>query len=625
MQARCDLRTENILGHDAAYSIAIVIGLGLLAQWVAWRVRLPAIVLLLAFGIFAGPISGLISPGEDFGDFLRPVVSLCVAVILFTGGLSLQFHELRQAASGVRRLVYLGVPLAWLFGTLAAHYIGGIAWPVALVFGAIIVVTGPTVIMPMLRHAMLNRRTASYLKWEGIINDPIGALLAVLVFQYFIYRGAGGALDETLAGLGRAILFGGLLGSVPGWLIGKAFRRGGVPDYLKPPVTLALVLCVYVAANQAQHEAGLLAVTVLGIVMGNMGLPSIQEMRRFKEYITILLVSAVFIVLTADLQPAVIARVDWRVAALIAVVMLIVRPLTVWLATIGAGLDWRDRLLVGWIAPRGIVAAAVGGLFGPALADAGYADGDMLVPLIFSLVFATVLAHSFTLGPLSRALKLAAPNRNRVLLVGASPWSTEFARTLKSLDIGVLLVDTSWHRLREARLAGIPVYYGELLSENAEQSLELNDVGTLLALTSNDAYNALICTAFAGELDRSKVYQLPMYAADDDDPRGLVRTMRGQAAFGEHAVYEDLWTHLAAGWKFHRTPLTESYGWEEYQQECAEGTLHIMNVSDDGEIAVHTPQRRFEPRAGDTVISFGPPKTASLQKTLSETVPDEEQ
>ncbi|HEX7048061.1 MAG TPA: sodium:proton antiporter [Gammaproteobacteria bacterium] len=605
------------MGHHAAYSIALVIGLGLLAQWAAWRVRLPAIVLLLVFGLIAGPGLGWINPSEDFGDFLRPVISLCVAVILFTGGLSLQFHELREAAAGVRRLVYFGVPLSWALGSLAAHFIGGLSWPVALTFGAIIVVTGPTVILPMLRHAMLNRRTASYLKWEGIINDPIGALLAVLVFQYFIYSGEAGALNETIAGLARAIVVGGLLGTVPGWLAGHAFRRGYVPDYLQPPLMLALVIAVYVGANEAQHEAGLLAVTVLGIVMGNMRLPSIHEMRRFKEYITVLLVSSVFVVLTADLDRAIIARIDWHVAALIAVVMLVVRPVTIWIATIGADMDWRDRALLGWIAPRGIVAAAVGGLFGPALFGAGYVDADLLVPLIFTLVFATVLAHSFTLGPLSRWLNLAAEKRNRVLLVGASPWSTELARTLKSMDIGVLLVDTSWHRLREARLAGIPVFYGELLSENAERSLELSDVGTLLALTSNDAYNALVCTGFAGELDRAQVYQLPIYAADDDDPRALAKTMRGQVAFGEHAVYEELWTHLAAGWKFHKSTLSESYSWEDYRHEMSEDTLHILRVDSDGEVSVHSPQKKFEPKAGDTVVSFGPEKTASLKKTLS--------
>lgn len=603
--------------HHAAYAIAMVLALGIGAQWLAWRVRLPAIVLLSIAGLVAGPWLGVLNPSADFGRFLQPVISLCVAVILFEGGLSLQFHELRAAASGVRRLVYLGAPLTWILGSLAGHYIGDLSWPTALVFGAIIVVTGPTVIMPMLRHAMLNRRTASYLKWEGIINDPIGALLAVLVFQYFVFSGAVTAFDEVLAGLGRAVVIAGILGVVPGWVIGVAFRRGYVPEYLKAPITLALVIVIYVVSNRMQHEAGLLAVTVLGIVMGNLNLPSIQDMRRFKEYITILLVSSVFILLTADLQPDVLARLNWSAVALVAAAMFIVRPLMVWLATLRSDMIWQDRLLVGWIAPRGIVAAAVAGVFAPRMQAAGYADADMLVPLIFSLIFATVLAHSFSLGVLARWLGLASKKGNRVLIVGASPFTTRLAQLLQEEKVGVLLVDTSWHRLRDARLSGVPVYYGEILSDNAEESLELNDVGTLLAATSNDAYNALICTTFGAELGRSKVYQLPMYSSDEDDPRALARANRGQVAFDEHAVYEELWAHLAADWAFHKTSLTEEFTWQDHLEESPEKTLQLLAINEEGDVTINSPQQPLNLRAGDTVISFGPPKTESLKETLS--------
>ena len=610
--------------HHAAYSIAMVLALGIGAQWLAWRLRLPAIVLLSVAGLVAGPWLGILYPTADFGRFLQPVISLCVAVILFEGGLNLQFHELRLAASGVRRLVYLGAPLTWVLGSLAAHYIGDLSWPTSLVFGAIIVVTGPTVIIPMLRHAMLNRRTASYLKWEGIINDPIGALLAVLVFQYFVFSGEVAALDEVLAGLGRAVLIAGILGVLPGWGIGVAFRRGWVPEYLKAPITLALVIAIYVLSNRMQHEAGLLAVTVLGIVMGNLNLPSIQDMRRFKEYITILLVSSVFILLTADLQPELLARMSWPTFALIFAVMFLVRPLMVWLATIRADMIWQDRLLVGWIAPRGIVAAAVAGVFAPRMQAAGYQDADMLVPIIFTLIFATVLAHSFSLGYLGRWLGLASKKGNRVVIVGASPFSTELAQLLQEEKVGVLLVDTSWHRLRDARLHGVPVYYGEILSDNAEESLELNDVGTLLAATSNDAYNALICTSFGAEMGRSKVFQLPMYSGDDDDPRSLARANRGQVAFGENAVYEDLWSHLAAGWTFHKTPLTENFTWQDHLEECADDTIQLLMISSEGDVVIHSPQNQFNPRPGDTVVSFGPEKTESLKETLSKPAEEEE-
>lgn len=610
--------------HHAAYAIAMVITLGIGAQWIAWRFRLPAIVLLSVAGLIAGPWLGILNPSADFGRFLQPVISLCVAVILFEGGLSLQFHELRAAASGVRRLVYLGAPLTWVLGSLVGHFIGGLSWPVALVFGAIIVVTGPTVIMPMLRHAMLNRRTASYLKWEGIINDPIGALLAVLVFQYFVFSGEVAAADEVLAGLGRAILIAGILGVLPGWVIGIAFRRGYVPEYLKAPVTLALVIAIYVLSNRMQHEAGLLAVTVLGIVVGNLNLPSIQDMRRFKEYITILLVSSVFILLTADLQPEVLSRLSWKTFALVAAVMFIVRPAMVWLATIRADMTWQDRALVGWIAPRGIVAAAVAGVFAPRMEAAGYQDADLLVPIIFTLIFATVLAHSLSLGFLGRWLGLASKKGNRVVIVGASPFTTELARLLLEEKVGVLLVDTSWHRLRDARLSGVPVYYGEILSDAAEESLELNDVGTLLAATSNDAYNALICTSFGAEMGRSKVFQLPMFSGDDDDPRALARANRGQVAFGEQAVYEELWTHLAAGWGFHKTTLSDEFTWQDYLEECSEETVHVLLISAEGDVAIHSPQTRFNPRPGDTIVSFGPEKTESLKETLQKPAEEED-
>lgn len=611
--------------HPAGYAIAMVLSLGMIAQWVAWRIRMPAIVLLSVLGLLAGPVFGWLNPSDDFGRFLQPVISLCVAVILFEGGLSLQFHELREAASGVRRLVYFGVPLAFGLGSTTAYFVGGLSFPVSLVLGAIIVVTGPTVIIPMLRHAMLNRRTASYLKWEGIINDPIGALLAVLIFQYFVFSGEVTALDEVLAGVGRAVLAAVLFGGLPGWLTGKAFRRNYVPEYLKGPTTVALVLAMYTVSNLFQHEAGLLSVTIMGIVMGNMGLPSIQEMRRFKEYITIILVSSVFILLTADLQVDVLQRLNWRHAALVAVLMFVVRPATVWLATIRADLSWKDRLLVGWIAPRGIVAAAVAGVFAPRMMEAGYIDAFLLVPIIFLLIFATVLLHSLSLGLLGRWLGLASRKRNRVVLVGASPWTTELARQLQSLNVGVLLTDTSWHRLREARLNGVPVYYGEILSDSAEESLELNDVGTLLAATSNDAYNALVCTKFGAELGRGQVYQLPMYDTEDDDPRSLARTNRGRVAFGEKAVYEELWSHLAAGWTFQKTSLTEEYGWEEYQDECAEETIQVAEVSGDGDVSLNSPTRPISPKAGSTVISFGPKKTGSLQKTLQQPHPDTEE
>ncbi|MGH8321034.1 MAG: cation:proton antiporter, partial [Gammaproteobacteria bacterium] len=532
---------------DLAGAIALILVLGVATQWLAWRSKLPAIILLTIAGLVVGPGLHLLQPGLQFGHALETIISLSVAVVLFDGGLNLRFHELQHAAIGVRRLVYLGVPISFVLYSLATHYVGGLSWPVAAVFGAIIVVTGPTVILPLLRQAKLTRRVASYLKWEAIINDPIGALLAVLVFEYFIYSGGGGFSPKVAWDLGTAITAGGVFGGGVAYLLGRAFRRHVVPEYLKLPITLALVIGVFVAANATQDEAGLLAVTVMGIVMGNMHLPGIEEMRRFKEYITILLVSIIFILLTADLNPHILSHLRWDGALLIVVIMLVARPLAVWVATFGAGMHKRERLLLAWIAPRGVVAVATAGVLAPRLRAAGYADAELLVPLMFVLVFATVLIHGLTLERIARVFGLAAAASNRLLIVGASPWTTEFARILIESGANALVVDNSWHRLSGPRLAGIPVYYGEILSESAEASLELHDVGILLAATDNDAYNALVCTAFAPSMGRGLAFQLPMVAAESGDPKGVNRGMRGRIAFDEEAIYEELWRRLNQG------------------------------------------------------------------------------
>lgn len=592
--------------HHIVIAIVAVAGLGVAAQWIAWRLRMPAIVLLAAVGLIAGPGLDLLHPGEVFGDYLRPVISLCVAIILFEGGLSLQLKELKDAAKGVRRLVYAGAPLAWAFSSLCAHYIGGLSWPVSLVFGAIMVVTGPTVIMPLLRQTALNRRTASYLKWEGIVNDPIGALLAVLTFQFFIFQGSGSGFGEVMSGFGLAILCGVVFGGLGGWAIARTFHRGLVPEYLKSPVLLGLVLVVYALSEMLQKEAGLLAVTVMGIVVGNMNLPGIGDMKRFKEYITIMLVSIVFVSLTADLDVASLGEIGWRGAALVIAIMVLARPAAIMLATIGAGMQFNERLLLSWIAPRGIVAAATAGLMGPRLVDAGY-DAAALLPLVFAIIFATVFCHGMTINWLADRLDLSSRHRDGVLIVGASPWSVALAEVLRDMKLNVLLADTSWHNLREARLAGIPVFYGEILSEFAEESVELAHIRTVLAATRNDAYNALVCTTFAPEIGQRHVLQLAMGGGDaEEDPRALARPRRGGVAFDAGADYEALWRNFVRGWRFAKTRLSENYDYDTLQRDRGDEALEILVMDEDRDINFVSANGDYTPAAGDTIVWFAP-------------------
>ncbi|MDP8993982.1 MAG: cation:proton antiporter, partial [Pseudomonadota bacterium] len=369
--------------------IALIGVLGVGAQWIAWRTGKPAIALMLVAGLLAGPVFGIIVPERDFGELLEPIVKLAVAVILFDGGLSLNFRELRHSGAAVARLVLVGVPVAWALGTAAAHYGGGLSLPIAALFGGIMVVTGPTVIGPMLRNLHIGKRPAQILKWEGIVNDPIGALLAVFIFAYITYQGESAsvgdiALDVVAAGVGA-----GLLGAVLGLLVTWLFPRGLVPEYLKAPVLLVIVIAGFVLADTIQHETGLVTVTIMGVVIANRQMYSFGALRRFKEDLGVLLVSGVFILLPATLDWETIRAFEARFVIFLVLLLFVVRPVTVLFSLLFSRVPWRERLFVAWIGPRGVVAVAVTGLFAIRLAEMGVADAQALVPLSFAVVVAT--------------------------------------------------------------------------------------------------------------------------------------------------------------------------------------------------------------------------------------------
>lgn len=593
---------------DLILTFSFIIILGISAQWFAWRLRVPAIVLLLMAGFAAGPVLGWLNPAQEFGHILHPLIALSVALILFEGGLNLQWHEYKEAGVDVKRLVSLGLLLTWTLSTVAAHFIGELSWPIATIFGAINVVTGPTVLMPLLKHARLRRRTAAILKWEGIINDPLGALLAILVFEYWVMGSPENGVLMALGNLSLSLFVAAGSGIGLGYLISWAFHREHVPEFLKSPVMVAAVLLLYVAVNAVQEEAGLLAVTIAGVVVANQRLRNIEELRRFKENITLILVSTVFIVLTADIELEVLARLDWHSLALLATVIFLVRPLSVYLATLGTGIKWQERLLIAWIAPRGIVAASVAGLFASRLTQQGFGGAEQLLPLVFALIAATVLLHGLTMEGLGRLLGLASRNSSGLLIVGATSWSIELARLLKGLGVPVVVNDTSWHHLRSARMSNLKIYRGQILSETAETSLELHEISHVLAVTANDAYNALVCTRFAPELGQNQVFQLPSLSASSEEDKTLARTVRGRIAFDESTQYEDFMRLYYHGWEFRKTQLTEEYGYEDYLQDQPQETILIGVVTKYGQISFYPIANLAPPHPGDIVISFSPPE-----------------
>ena len=605
-------------GSDSLiFACALIGALGLGAQWLAWRLQAPAIVLMALAGLAAGPVWSLIfgdpllDPSSTFGDLLRPIVSLCVAVILFEGGLILKFENLRDAGAAVRRVVFFGGPLAWLLGSLAARYAAGLDWASAIVFAGVMVVTGPTVIMPLMRQSKLSGRPAQFLKWEGIVNDPIGALFAVAAYEVIRVASQG----DSIVGAGVWILaaagIGVALGIIFGLGISRAFRAGWTPEYLKAPLIFASIILCYALAEQVEKEIGLVAVTAYGMTLANSKLADLSELRKFKEDIAVLLVSGVFVILTADLTPAIISSaLNLNTLLFLLAMLFVVRPLSVWVATAGT-LNRKEALLLGWIAPRGIVAVAVSGLFGSLLVDLSregrfyFSGADQIVPLAFAMVFTPVVLHGFTIGPLARKLGLARSEKPGVLLVGANSWSVEFAKALKSVKIDVIVADSSYRRLRPAREAGLDTFLGEVLSEDAEIRLDHSRFATVVALSTNDSHNALVCSQFAPEVGRHRVYQLSLSEGDETDDKSVGSSARGRTLIKRGRTYDGLIRDQYRGWNFSRTRLTEKYTLEQYLADRPKGDL-VAEIRPDGTLVLLGPSREARGGEGATIISFAP-------------------
>ena len=609
------------VANDLPFKIALIGVLGIGAQWLAWRLQKPAIVLMAIAGLIFGPLiawclslhpptalaHGLekfrLDPVNNFGDLYRPMIGMAVAIILFEGGLNLSFKNLGDSKNAVVRMVLLASPIAWVLGTMLTHYVVGLSWEVSAMVGGLFVVTGPTVIMPLLRQAHLKSRPANVLKWEGIVNDPVGALFAVGGYEFIRISQAGASWEIAIFTLIAIAVIGGIIGVISGYGLAWAFRRGTIPEYLKAPVVLVWVLLIYVFANMLADETGLLAVTALGMTMANTKYASMVEMRRFKETIAIILVSGVFVILTATLTSDVLKQMvgNWRMWAFVLGMMILVRPIAVMVSTLWSGLSWKESLLVSLIAPRGIVAVAVAGLFAAELQHLGIEEGAQFVPLAFMLVFGTVLFAAFGVTPLAKMLGLASGGGTGILIVGANPWSLGLARALKDMDIKVLIADTNWRRLRGARLEGHKTFYGEVLSENADYSLDHSDFNHLIAATPNDAYNALVCVEFAPELGSHCVFQVAGQDISEAEG-GIAFTSRGRTLSTRGRSFDALTRDWWSGWRFRVTRLTEDYKLSDLYEDRGDDT-EILLALRDGALEILQPGQ--DTRAeGATVLTY---------------------
>ena len=535
--------------HTVAIAVLCIAVAGVGAQWVAWRLQLPAIVLLFAVGLIVGPGLEILRPATDLGPGLRPLIGLAVAIVVFEGGLALDFRELRHAGEGVARLTVVALPISFVLAAMAAYLVGQMGWRSSLLFGAITVVTGPTVVLPLLRNTRLERRTASFLKWEAIVNDPVGALLAAIVLALMLAgtdKAPGMIALELLEGLAVATGLGIGAALLVRWLV----NRDMTPENLKTPILLALAMGVYVLSNLVMNEAGLAAATIFGIAIANLHVRGIGEIARFKESLVVLIVSALFVVLTANLDRSLFTQISWPIILLTLAMVFAVRPLAIFLATLRTDLTWQERALAGWIAPRGIVAAAVAGIASQRLSGAGLPGSQLVMPAVFALIAATMILHGFTLAPLARRLKLTLGDRPGLAIVGATPWTIALAKVLKEAGTPVLVIDIYPGALDNARREQIPIVQAEILSEHGEDELAGRRVDYVLAATQNDVYNSLVCAKLAPELGRSRVFQMAPAGGDVDEWVGLKREWRGILVGQPPLDFATARKRFRTGWTF---------------------------------------------------------------------------
>ena len=571
--------------------LALVLALGILAQWLAWRLKLPSILILLAFGFGLSLTTGVRIDDYLERETLLALVGIFVAIILFEGGLTLKFSELREAGAPVIRLCTLGVLIAFGLTSVAASYIFGWNWRIAALLGAILVVTGPTVVAPLLRVIKPTRKISSILKWEGIVVDPIGAILALLVFQVAIAGGVQSASESVFLTLGKTILVGIVVAIALAKVIEILLRRHLIPDFLESVFLLAVVAVAFAASNAIQEESGLLTVTVLGIALANQKSVSVRDILEFKENLRVLIISLLFILLSGRIASQELGAVALPSLALLAVLLFIVRPASVYLANLGSkSVNYRERTFLAALAPRGIVAAAVTSVFAIELDDAA-AKGELpsaiagqaehLVPVIFLVIIGTVLVYGLLASPLAQRLGLSNRNARGVLFAGADAWTRLIAKTLLNDGHPVMLLDTRYENVAAARMMGLNAIRANILSEHVEENLEFPGITQLVAGTSNDEVNSLATGEFAHIFGKANVWQITPSDKDAHPSTSIASHRRGRICFSEEPTFQNLQNLAYHDGIIKKTLLTEIFTLENFHEVHGEEAV-ILFLHDEG-------------------------------------------
>jgi len=593
------------LNNEILISLTGIGVLGILCQWFAWWARLPAILFLLLAGIIIGPLTGLLHPDALFGEILFPLVSLSVAVILFEGSLTLRFDEIKGLGPVVRNLISIGALITWCITAVAAQYLLGFPAELAWLFGAVVVVTGPTVILPMLRTVRPNARIANILRWEGIVIDPLGALLAVLVFEFIISSQSGDAMEKVMLSFGSVVVSGTIIGFISAHALGVVLRHHLIPEYLRNVFSLILVFAVFTLSDVIEHESGLLAVTVMGITLANMKNTNIDDILDFKESLSLLLISGLFIILAARVEFYHFNQIGWPAVGVLAILMLVARPISVFISSIGSDLNFREKLLISWIGPRGIVAAAVASLFALRLEEAGYPDAVFLVPLTFLIIIGTVVIQSGTSEFIAKLLGVREPSPTGALIIGAGNVARAIGKAIQESGLKVILTDSNWENTSLARMEGLPTYYGNPISEHAERHLELTGIGRMLAMSGRANLDTLASLRFKSDFGEKGIYELKTTREKIiSDKHKISSRHRGYQLFGEEITHGVLASWLRNGAEIRSTQLSDEFGFEAYMAKYDGKIIPLFAIDNKKRLQFFVIDGKMKPESGWMIISL---------------------
>jgi NhaP-type Na+/H+ or K+/H+ antiporter len=578
------------------------LALGQLCQWLGWRLQVPAIVFLLGAGFILGPASHLLQPDKQLGELLLPFVSLSVAIILFEGSLSLNFSKISGLKGTVRNLITLGALISWILISISVHYLIGFSWQIAFLFGAIIIVSGPTVVIPLLKSLKPNANISNILLWEGILIDPIGALLSILVFEFIMADNLAIGLQSDILLFGKIITAGTLLGILGGYILGSILRNYWVPYYLRNYTTLSMVLFVFSIANFIASDSGLIAVTAMGIFMANYVETELEDIIGFKENVSLLLVSLLFIILSARIDLHAFTAIGWSGFYLLFVIQFIIRPAAVYLSSKGSKLSFSERFFIAWIAPRGIVAAAISSLFSIKLSELGYAEATELVPLTFFIIVSTVLFQSFTSRSIGVRLGLIDPEHNGVLIIGANRVSQKLAQCLIDLNYHVLLVDSDWSSVAEAKINGLNAFWGNPASRYAENNLNTSKLKYLLNVSSEMELNILSAKHFRPEFSGKNIYTIRTFSNEQGHTDKYNYQGIGKELF--NTSFKEMEQLISQGGCIKKTTLTDKYTYEQYIKDRDQSTVFLFALDPKNLFHIYAKENVITPSAGWQVISL---------------------